>query len=218
MRQRTNRIHFSLIAGALAAAALGACKKSSEYASTSDTGAMKIDSAAGRTDTTAAMSLPSDSGTPKGKWADASVLGFVTVANNGEIVIGKLGERMATNPAVKSYAKLIVSDHQKLLADAKALATKVSATADTTVGDARDFANHANDELKDLSAKAKGADWDKDFINDMIDDHQKVLSQLQDAAQNSQNATVRSALEKASGVVQQHLTKAQDIQKNVLKD
>jgi len=52
----------------------------------------------------------------------------------------------------------------------------------------------------------------------MIDDHQKVLDKLQDAAKNTTNTDLRASLEKATGKVQQHLTKAQDIKANVLKD
>jgi hypothetical protein len=51
----------------------------------------------------------------------------------------------------------------------------------------------------------------------MIDDHQKVLDKLQDAAKNTTNADLRRA-RKATGEVQQHLTKAQDIKTNVLKE
>ena len=98
------------------------------------------------------------------------------------------------------------------------MAAKLSATADTAVDNVRDLMNHVRDEVKDLTEKAAGADWDKDFINKMIDDHQKVLDKLQDAAKNTTNADLRTALEKATGKVQQHLTKAQDIKANVLKD
>src|SRR5262249_11060407 len=104
------------------------------------------------------------------------------------------------------------------LSNAKHLGTQVSATPDTSAGDASDLRNHDSDEIKDLTGKTKGADWDKDFINQAIDGHQKILSQLQDAAKNSPNASVRSALEKETGILQQHLTKAQDIKTNVLKD
>jgi putative membrane protein len=214
MNQRAIRLHIGVIAGALAAA-LGACKKGSEYAST-DT--MKVDSAAGRADTGARAVSSPDSGTPAGKWADASVLGYTVVASRGEIALGKLGEKMATNPAVRSFALMLVTDHQKLLASTKGLATKLSTTADTSAGDANDLMNHDADEIKDLTGKPKGADWDKSFIDEAIEGHQKILSQLQDAGKNSPSATVRSSLEQASGIVQQHLTKAQDIKSKILKD
>lgn len=204
-----------LIAGALATAALGGCKKSGGYAS--DTSMMRVDSAAGRSDTSAAGALPTDSGTPTGKFADATVLGFATVANRGEIALGKLGEKMATSPAVKSFARMLVTDHEKLLASTSQLSSKLSAPADTSSGDAADLANHDMGEITDLTGKAKGAGWDKAFLDEVIEGHQKILGGLQDDAKGSPNATVRAALEQASGVVQQHLTKAQDIKTNVLK-
>jgi putative membrane protein len=216
MRLPTNRIHVRLIAAALAAAAMGACKKSSEYAS-NDSSAMRTDSAAGRTDTSASA-VRMDSGTTTGKYADASVLAYMVQANDGEIALGKLGERMATNAQVKAFARMLVTDHQKLLSSTKQLSTQVAATPDASAGDASDLRGHDSDEIKDLSGKTKGADWDKDFINQAIDGHQKILSQLQDDGQNSANASVRSSIEKSTAIVQQHLTKAQDIKSNVLKD
>ena len=49
----------------------------------------------------------------------------------------------------------------------------------------------------------------------MIDDHQKVLDKLEDAAKNTTHADVRAALTKATGKVQEHLTKAQSIKANL---
>ena len=79
---------------------------------------------------------------------------------------------------------MLVADHTKMLNDVKALATKQSVTPDTTMDDVKDLMGHSRDELKDLTDKAKGADWDKDFIGKMVDDHQKVLDKLQDAVKN----------------------------------
>src|SRR5262249_49763855 len=131
MRQRTTFYHVSLVAAALATAALGACKKSNEYAN-NDTSALRTDSAAGRTDTMAGNATHMDSGTTTGKYANASVLAYMVQANNGEITLGKLGERMATNPQVKAFAHMLVADHQKMLSSANQLGKKVSAIPDTS--------------------------------------------------------------------------------------
>jgi putative membrane protein len=156
--------------------------------------------------------------TARSGWTEPSILGYASAANSGEIELGQLGVKKATNAKVKAYARELVAEHRTMLAEGKSMATKLSATADTAVDNVRDLMNHVRDEVKDLTEKAAGADWDKDFINKMIDDHQKVLDKLQDAAKNTTNADLRAALEKATGKVQQHLTKAQDIKANVLKD
>lgn len=144
-------------------------------------------------------------------WTSATISAYTTAADAGEVQLGKLAAKKATNPQVKAFAREMVSDHEKLLAADKKLAAKTKATPDTTNGDVKDLMNHSRDELKELTDKAAGADWDKNFMDKMIDDHKNVLSKLQDAAKNTTDADAKAALETATGKVQEHLTKAQDI-------
>jgi len=210
MNHRTSAL---IAIAAVAASSLVACK-AKETAAT-DSAAGRVDSAAHVDSVKRADSLKA---TARSGWTEPAILGFVGVANNGEILLGQLAVKKATNSKVKAYGRELVAEHRTLLAEGKSMAAKISATADTAADDARDLMNHARDEVKDLTEKAAGADWDKDFINKMIDDHQKVLDKLQDAAKNTTNTDLRASLEKATGKVQQHLTKAQDIKANVLKD
>jgi putative membrane protein len=206
----------ALIAFSVAAASLSACKANNGNAV--DTAAARTDSAAGRVDSATRASADSlKNNTVRSGWTEPNILGFAWAANNGEIKLGQLAETKATNAKVKAYARELVTDHRAMLADGKTMATKLKATPDTVADNAHDIINHGRDELKDLTDKKAGADWDKDYIDKMIDDHQKVLDKLQDAAKNTTNTDLRAALEKATGKVQQHLTKAQDIKNNVLK-
>lgn len=208
-------IHFrssATVALAVAAvAALGACSKKGEYAN--DTMA-RHDSAAGamadtlhRTDTT---------NMTRGGWTPASIVGYAATADTGEIILGRLAEKKATNPAVKAFARQMVTDHTAMLKADRELGTKLNATWDSTTDNVGDALNHTRDEVKDLTDKAKGADWDADYIDKMIDDHQAVLGKLQDAAKNTTDTNAQAALEKATAKVQEHLTKAQDIKNNQL--
>jgi putative membrane protein len=200
-----------LIAGLACAKAGDHAADTTAAARTDSAAAVRADSAAGavaRTDSTAGAT---------GGWTEPSILGFATAANASEIAEGTLAAKKATNAAVKAFAHQMVTDHEAMLKDGQALAAKLNATADTTTGAAHDLLEDAHKELKDLTDKAAGADWDEDFIEHEIDGHQKVLDKLQDAAKNTNNAELRAALEKASGKVQQHLTKAQDIKANKLK-
>ncbi|MBK5187220.1 MAG: DUF4142 domain-containing protein, partial [Gemmatimonadaceae bacterium] len=110
--------------------------------------------------------------TPKNDWTDAQILAYASTANAGEIQEGKLAERKAMNPAVKKFAALMVADHSKLQADGKALATKLALTPDTTKSEVHDLWKSGNDDFKDLTDKKAGKDWDEDYINKQIDDHQ----------------------------------------------
>ena len=206
------------LGAAMLLVATAACSKTGDRATDS---ARAVNSAAVRTDTAPGTVAVNDSAAnanaSRGGWTPASVLGFTTAANTGEIAEAKLAVAKATNPAVKAFAREMLADHQAMLKDGNALATKLSVTADTLQGDAHDLMKDTRDELKDLNDKAAGADWDAAFIDKEIDGHQKVLDKLQDAAKNTTDADLRAALEKATGKVQQHLTKAQDIKANKLK-
>jgi len=207
----TIRITAPTLAALLLAASVSACKK--EGASSMDTtaaAAARVDTAGTPANPSAAPATGAATATTT-TWATPTVLGYAWAANTGEIALGKLGEKKATNAAVKAFAKQMVTDHTAMLADAKKLGTKLNATPDTAANDAHDLMSHGNDEIKDLTDKAAGADWDKDYMDKMIDDHQKVLDKLQNAAKSNTDADVGKALVDATAKVQAHLTKAQDI-------
>lgn len=217
----TVRTGAPVLAALLVVGSLGACKSNSRYAS-NDTAAAH--SAAGNIDTagtpanpsanpndTTGMASANDTAGTTGKWSNPSVIGFAVASNGGEVQVAKLAVTKATNPTVRAFARQMIADHSAMLAQSRKLATKLSATPDTTTGDASDALNHTHDEMQDLSSKARGADWDKDYMDKMVSDHQDALSKLQDAAKNTTDPQVRAALETATGKVQAHLTKAQDI-------
>jgi putative membrane protein len=97
------------------------------------------------------------------------------------------------------------------MSDTHALMGKVNAAVDSTWDDAKDLAGDGAEKLKELNEKAKGADWDKNYIESQVDMHQRVLDKLQDAVKNNADTTVTAGLTKATAKVQEHLTKAQSI-------
>ena len=169
--------------------------------------------------TTSAGAVATDSANRPavGGWNDAQIVAFATAANNGEIAEGTLAESKATNAAVKAYARQMVTDHRAMLNEGKAFATKNNVTPDSTKDDVVDLMKGSQEEIKELTDKAKGADWDKEFIEHEIDAHKKVLEKLQNATQATTNPELKDLLTKATGKVQEHLTKAEDIKTNTLK-
>jgi putative membrane protein len=152
-----------------------------------------------------------------GGWTDGQILAFASAANRGEIAQGKLASTKATNAKVKSFAHVMVTDHTALLTEGNAFAKKNNITPDSTKSDIVDLQKDALDEMKDLQTKAKGADWDKNFIDKEIDGHKKVLDKLQQAEKATTNPQLKDMLMKATAKVQDHLTKAQAIKDSVLK-
>ena len=201
--------------------ALGACKPSER----ADTAAARTDSAAGRLDSSAnakmdsahAMATDSSHRMTSGAWTNDRIFGYSHNVDNGEIALGKLAEKKATNPQVKAYAREMVKDHTAMMNETHSLFGKLKAKPDSLADDAKDLAKDGADKLKELTDKAAGADWDKNYIENQIDTHQKVLDKLNDVAKNSTDSTVTKALAKTTAKVQEHLTKAQNLKNTVIK-
>ena len=159
---------FTIASTVVACTVLGACAKKGDVA-VSDT------TAAPAMDTTASAGTVAS---PKNDWTDAQILAFASTANAGEIQEAKLAQHKAINPAVKKFAALMIADHTKMQADGKALATKLAITPDTSKSDVTDLAKDGQNDLKDLTDKKAGKDWDEDYMGKQVDTHQKVLDKL----------------------------------------
>jgi len=193
------------IAGALVLTTLAACQRE------------KSGYAGGTLDTSR---VPEESASPSATmartaWSSPAILGFSAVANAGEVALGRLGEMKATNPQVKAFAQQMVRDHQGMLNDTQRLAAKLGTVLDTTADAASDLGSDARDELRKLAGKASGREWDEDFMETMVEGHEKVLNHLQEAAKNTNVAEVRSALDTAAATVQTHLARAREIKAKI---
>lgn len=149
-------------------------------------------------------------------WTDGQILGFTATANKGEIAEGKLAETKATNAKVKAFARQLVTDHTAMLSEGTSFAKKNNITADSTKDDVQDLQKDANNEVKELNSKAKGMDWDKNFVDKEIDGHKKVLDKIHDFQNSTQNAQLKEMLTKAAQKVQAHLDKAQALKDSTL--
>jgi len=66
-----------------------------------------------------------------------------------------------------------------------------------------------------LNSTAKGAAWDKTYIDHEVTMHEQALQFAQQAAQSTQNAELRALLEKGTPVIQKHLDRAKQIQQSL---
>jgi putative membrane protein len=183
-----------------AAVSLVACKKSDT--AMSDTATMTVTSMTGDTTVRSAAA-----GTAM---SDATILARVAAANQGEVDAGKLAESKATNPDVKAFARMMVTDHGKMLSDGEALAKRINVTPDAAAADSIRAANKAMGDM--LAAAPKGATFDTAYVNGQVIGHQNALDMLKSAADAAQNPDLKKALTDAQQPVQSHLDRIKDIQ------
>lgn len=138
---------------------------------------------------------------------------FATDAANGglaEVALGKLAQIKATNPQVKNFADMMVTDHSKandeLAAIAKAKNITLPAAPD---------ADHQK-KLEDLS-KLSGKDFDKAYVDAMVDGHKKTLDLMNMAAKDCKDSELKAFAVKTAPVVQTHLDAIKKIHDSMKK-
>lgn len=125
--------------------------------------------------------------------------------DNAEIKIGKLAEQKASSPAVKRFGRTLVTDHTMAKKQVAKLATSMSANMPS---DVKPDAQQAYDKLSQLS----GADFDRAFVNHMVDDHQKDIADFTKEA-DAHDGKASTLAAKQLPVLKKHLRMAEALQK-----
>jgi putative membrane protein len=142
---------------------------------------------------------------------DANDAKFATDAANAgmaEVAVGKLAAEKAVNPQVKEFGAMMVMDHTKANEELMAIAK----TKNITLPTAPD-ADHQK-MAADLAAKT-GKDFDKAYVDAMVNGHKKVASMLEDASKNCKDADLMAFATKTLPTVKAHLAKIEAIQKSM---
>jgi putative membrane protein len=206
---RGNR--FTQIALVGAAIAIAACAK--EQSSTT------TDSAGGamNSNDSSAMGANTNGNNANGSNAilssDASIVAYLDEVNAADSAGGKLASTKGTSQAVRDFGKMMMGEHHALREQGQALAKKENINPAPAQGDTTQ--QHAQHNQETLNSMAKGAAWDAAYIAGEVAMHQEVLNNAQAAANQTQNANLKALIEKATPVVQKHLDRAQEIQKQL---
>ena len=205
-----NRIHFSTVLLMTAVLAAG-CGGSGETAS--DTAATQTATETGRTTSPAPLQPSTDTGATGGT---TSVLSnedrdfVITAAQGGmaEVAMGQLATQKGTSPDVKGFGQRMVNDHgasnQELTQLVREKGLEMPGTPQEQ---SKDAASHLN--------ALSGAEFDRMFMQHMVEDHQKHVNDFDRASRTAQDPAVKAWAAKTLPVLQQHLTLAREIQKKL---
>jgi putative membrane protein len=180
----------------------------------------------GRTDNaardTAATATPSDTSasaaggasatTPKGL-SDSNIVALLDEANMADSAAGAAALKKVINPDVKAFAKLMMAEHHALRVAGQELAKQLGVTPKLPERDP--LAGYLRNEMDALKKTAKGAEFDKTYIDHEVSIHQAVLDFANQARVTTQTAELRALIEKAVPVIRKHLDQAQEIQKKL---
>ena len=170
---------------------LAACGKKNDEAVNTTTTEINATSMSNESSKGAAAALPAQ------QFADT-----IVGSDMFEIQSGKLAEAMGGTPAVKDFGKMLVTDHAKSSTLFKLVAAKTSPVVSLPMALPADLKSKI-DALK----AAKGADFDKLFVSQQTEGHQKALDALKAYSSGGDQASLKEFATTATPVVQGHLTK-----------
>jgi putative membrane protein len=99
----------------------------------------------------------------------------VAVANMAEVELGKMAMERGVSAEVKKFADMMVKDHSKAGDELKQIAMQHSIPIPAGL-------DEKHQDLKTKLSNAKGADFDREYMNAMVDGHQDVVDRLQTRA------------------------------------
>ncbi len=110
----------------------------------------------------------------------------VNAANGGmlEVQLGKLAQTNAQSSEVRAFGKMMETDHGAANEKLKSIAAANNITLPASLGE--DAQKHYND----LAAK-KGPDFDKLYVDMMVDDHAKDIDNFQEQANDGKNGALK---------------------------
>jgi putative membrane protein len=140
--------------------------------------------------------------------------GFVRNAAEGsmaEVKLGQLAEEKAQSPEVKSFAKRMVEDHTKALEELKQIGSQENINLPTDT-------SHRDAETYDRLAKLSGPEFDKQYAQEMVKDHQKDVAEFKKGEASAQKPSLKQFAQKTLPTLQTHLELAQRMQSTVSRE
>ena len=147
---------------------------------------------------------------------DPQITQLMKTANEAEIDMAKVAKSKTDNKQVKDFAKMMIDDHEKNEKDDKKVAKEIKVKPEET-DTSKSMKKDSEQKISDLK-KLKGKDFDKAYIDEQVTMHQALLDDLnQKLIPAAQSPDLKNYLETTKTHVEEHLSKAKEIQTSLTK-
>jgi len=140
-------------------------------------------------------------------------LSFISDAAQGgmaEVALGKLAQQRASDPQVKRFGEQMAQDHGKANEQLMALAAAKGVTPPAAP-------SRAQERDAQRLAKLSGAEFDRAYMEHMVDDHKKDVSAFRKASKSAADAEVKAFAARTLPTLESHLQMAQTAYETVRK-
>ncbi len=132
----------------------------------------------------------------------------VDAANGGmaEVQLGQIAQDKGADSRVKAFGKMMVEHHSKANDELRALAASKNIALPATPGEDKEKT------IADISSKS-GKDFDKAYIRQMVEDHEKTVKLFEDGQKDVEDAEIRAFIDKTLPVLKSHLDQIKNLSK-----
>jgi len=135
---------------------------------------------------------------------DDEFIRFAVAGNLAEVEIAKVAVDHATDGSVKQFAQQMVLDHDKAGREIKHIADLKTIPIPTALD-----GEHAA--LKHKLLSLKGVDFDRAFMDAMLDDHKKTVAAFKDESEHGTDAAAKDYAKKTLPIIEMHRARAEKI-------
>lgn len=138
---------------------------------------------------------------------------FVTEAAAGslaEVELGYLAKEKAVSEDVRKFGQHMVEDHGKTSAELKELAGRKGVAVPTEL-------TMKHKALKEKLSQLKGAEFDKQYMREMVKDHEKDIAAFQKEAQKGKDGDLATWAKQTLPTLEMHLKMARDCEAKTKK-
>jgi len=139
---------------------------------------------------------------------DTSFVGKAIQSNQHEIMMAQLGLEKSSSAELKSLAQKIIADHTQLLQQFQALEGNTSANV-TSGNDSMNSNSPDSVGVKNMYNNISGITFDRQWVSDMIGDHQRAISDFKTELSTTSDASLKALINTALPTMQQHLKQLQ---------
>lgn len=142
------------------------------------------------------------------KQKDADFVYDVVGSSYGEIKLAELANQRSRTGGVKQIAQQLLTDHTASLNELKTLAQAKAISIPVEEPDA------SKRKLEDM-AEEGGSEFDKEWVQEMIELHEKDIDEFEDRLKNTEDAELKAFINKTLPVLKKHHESLQRLEESI---
>jgi putative membrane protein len=171
---------------------------------------------------------------PAGALTDENIISQVRLLNMSDSALGRLAQQKGSKEDVRDFGERMQKEHHSAQEQVNEVAQELNMSTTTDMQSTPDgmrsttpgmqssgmqaMQREAQQMTDSLQRMPKGAEWDRAYINHEVSVHERALELLTRAENSTQRQEMRDLIGKLTPVVQDHLEKARELQRELQED